>query len=330
MKKMIPLFVILIALVGCFDSTSNDNGDEPQLWQAQQSGTSAELNGLHFINETEGWVAGNNVMLHTEDGGQTWNQQTLPQSIVLADVHFLDSQNGWAVGGGTVLRTFDGGLNWQEHNVFSNKTGFRIHFTDSQTGFIAGISSYPPGALLATTTDAGTWEMEYYLDPADTLNGMQYYYQFEDIDFPTSEVGYIVGGSDWFLKTTDGGETWEDWSLLAPTMSMNGISFADEQTGWIVGSAGCIYKTTDGGLTWQYQTAINHTLYKVSCVDAQTAWAAGLDGFIVSTHDGGTTWTIEYDENIASGGTSWEDIQFVSSQRGYVVGTNGQIRVYQP
>lgn len=329
MKIVWSIVVLLIMLTGCITNNNTDKED----WKEVTSGVSAELNGIDFINENEGWIAGIGVILHTTDGGTSWAEQTVPTRANLSDVYFLDANNGWACGGEEIFKTTDGGDTWVLNESQNSNTLFRLTFTDADHGYAVGISNWPTpvGGLLQQTSDGGmNWESEYFVDPEDTLNGQQYIYDLNDVHFPTLNTGYIVGGSDWFLKTTDSGINWQDWSDNAPDNFCRGIFFINDNIGWTVGSAGSIHKTIDGGLTWSNQFNLNHTLYKVFFIDENTGWACGLDGYIVHTNDGGANWEVQYDENIASGGTTWKDIFFVNENLGFVVGTDGKILRYIP
>ena len=77
------------------------------------------------------------------------------------------------------------------------------------------------------------------------------------INFPSNNVGYIVGEDSTILKTINGGQTWE-------SLGMNGISisslsddftdvhFVDENTGFLVAQYSGVYKTTDGAQSWTH------------------------------------------------------------------------------
>ncbi|NRA13860.1 MAG: T9SS type A sorting domain-containing protein [Crocinitomicaceae bacterium] len=81
--------------------------------------------------------------------------------------------------------------------------------------------------------------------------------QLNDINFPTSTTGYIVGDSATILKTTDGGNTWVQTPLTGlPAvpwgLSITDVEFVDEQIGFIVfqNNGNGPFKTIDGGNTW--------------------------------------------------------------------------------
>lgn len=82
-------------------------------------------------------------------------------------------------------------------------------------------------------------------------------HKLNEIDFPTPTTGYIVGDSATILKTTDGGETWNQIPLTGITinpLSSNiiDVDFVDENIGFIVfdNANEGPYKTSDGGASW--------------------------------------------------------------------------------
>ncbi len=127
----------------------------------------------------------------------------------------------------------------------------------------------------------------------------------------TTLTGWAVGGwSDGsaylVLRTTNGGQTWENQSFgSASSPTVQAVSFIDAQTGWICGKADglpFVQKTTDGGASWVNQVLPTFTGTGKSCSDigfasADIGWATtdrnNQDGEVIYTTDGGTTWTIQ-------------------------------------
>lgn len=82
------------------------------------------------------------------------------------------------------------------------------------------------------------------------------------IDFPTSQIGYAVGGDDWrvasgksfIFKTADGGNTWTEQNNPFPETDPNfysGVQCKDGNNCLISGQYGNILKTANGGNTWE-------------------------------------------------------------------------------
>ncbi len=83
-------------------------------WSAQTSGTTSDLVGVSFVDQSHGWAVGHGgTILATTDGGATWSAQTSGTTQLLWGVSFVDQSHGWAVGlGDTILATTDGGATW--------------------------------------------------------------------------------------------------------------------------------------------------------------------------------------------------------------------------
>jgi photosystem II stability/assembly factor-like uncharacterized protein len=79
--------------------------------------------------------------------------------------------------------------------------------------------------------------------------------QLNCISFGTNQVGFIGGNDSVFMKSIDGGKTWNRLALsIAFTTNMRNVialQFLDAQNGYIlVGPYGGLYSTSDGGVTW--------------------------------------------------------------------------------
>ena len=87
---------------GVILKTTNGGGS----WQAQASGTSAQLLGVSFIDENTGWAVGTGgTLLVTTTGGSTWTAETSGTSQDLTDVKAISAIEAVAVGkAGTILR----------------------------------------------------------------------------------------------------------------------------------------------------------------------------------------------------------------------------------
>jgi photosystem II stability/assembly factor-like uncharacterized protein len=70
---------------------------------------------IFFLNDKQGWIAGDAIW-RTTDGGETWQEQlSLPdQSHGFQSVVFLDDQLGWAQELDAVWRTSNGGETWSK------------------------------------------------------------------------------------------------------------------------------------------------------------------------------------------------------------------------
>src|SRR5438477_5664875 len=57
------------------------------------------LHAVHFINQKEGWAAGDDgVVWHTLNGGNLWERQKTGTRGSLRSIQFLNFDNGWIAG----------------------------------------------------------------------------------------------------------------------------------------------------------------------------------------------------------------------------------------
>ena len=72
------------------------------------------------------------------------------------------------------------------------------------------------------------------------------------IYFIDSQTGWLVGGSHiqggFFLKTTDGGESWKHYLPLPTEPPPKDVYFLSSNHGWIAG--GTLRYTSNGGEVW--------------------------------------------------------------------------------
>jgi len=191
------------------------NGGENWSVQHHAAGTSQDFTGVYFLDELIGWAVGGTALLKTEDGGNSWTEIQTNTPFAMRAVHFVDADTGIVVGNdGIVLRTTDGGDNWDVKKI-DDYIGYgwldvfdlyEITFTDEQTGWIVGSGYY--GNQIYKTTDCGrTWQWnEQIIQP-------KAYFGFYDICFTDKNHGFITGHGGSFIKTTDGGTTWQYQNL---------------------------------------------------------------------------------------------------------------------
>ncbi len=125
------------------------------------------------------------------------------------------------------------------------------------------------------------------------------------------------------FKTTDGGDSWEEFSCPFYVRAMD---FVSPDSGWGVGQSGEIYRTVDGGENWTPQSSgTSRQLNGVTFINHLEGWACGgweSDPYLVlHTGDGGETW-----ENQSFGsGYSCSGISFTDSLNGWISGYNATL-----
>jgi photosystem II stability/assembly factor-like uncharacterized protein len=102
-----------------------------QLWINRDS--DARYSDIYFVNENEGWLAGEKSLLHTRDGGKSWSEMPRPaNNINVLHVYFVNSNEGWIISGYPfmpgentgVFTTFDEGASWRQLSEREIVAGF--------------------------------------------------------------------------------------------------------------------------------------------------------------------------------------------------------------
>ena len=189
----------------------------------------------------------------------------------------------------TILPTYVG-----EHMEY-----LTMFFISEQTGFVAGSNK-----ILKTTNGGGTWK--------NTLPtaGLDYTTFVFDIHFLDADNGYAsfttfdalssaVGGG--LLKTSNGGETWEEKPF---TEGITYIHFISPSTGFVAKrklgpEEPGIYKTIDGGTTWElvYQGLDSekgfHEIKDIVFLNSTTGYATFRDNhsYVLKTTNAGESWS---------------------------------------
>lgn len=293
------------------------------VWTPQTSGTTDDLVDVCFVDAQNGWAVGEDVILHTGDGGTTWSQQASGTTHYLKAVSFIDASRGWVVGThGTILHTVDGGVTWtpQECGMNPAQASYThlddVCFVDEDHGWAVG-----SGDAYFRTSDGGdTWTYT-QPSPAPMTHPNAVY-------FIDSEHGWTVGeylNSQYtsLRRTTNGGAT---WSGVVPGTTLDDVCFVTRWNGWSVGRNGKVYYSENGGATWVTQNSglggyFPPWLHAVSFVNTSSGCVVGDGGTIIRTVNGGSTWTAE-----SSGTTKILcGVTFVDADNGWAVGFDGTI-----
>jgi photosystem II stability/assembly factor-like uncharacterized protein len=211
---------------------------EPTLGQIANS----DLHGVHFVDDRNGSVAGDNgALFFTTDGGETWSRgKAGAGSVAFRAIFFEGRLVGWALGAdGRLLNTSDGGRTW---------------YIEEATG-ISGTAKASWPVLRSYLGSSPASSECFFRKSRYSFCVAQGYLRLDlsaldvaGLDF-TSEKIWIIAQGGTLRWTQDGGRSWnqEDVGSRAEFRS---ISFSDSLHGWIAGSSGTLLATNDGGQTW--------------------------------------------------------------------------------
>ncbi|HUF23763.1 MAG TPA: YCF48-related protein [Vicinamibacterales bacterium] len=293
------------------------------------------LHDVGFATDDIGWAVGDaGTILHSRDGGKTWTPQLGgDKENAAADVQHirvLSEKVAFAAqpGGGdhALLRTTDG-ENWTQSGTVGQHRG-DFEFTSADVG------AYVSGDGIFHTVNAGkAWKEVYTCRLSLTIEGLarQVSCHFEDLNFPTLQVGYaisrVIGKTTFIIaKTTDGGATWTPWPV---EMEYGGehLYFLDDRRGFAKMWGGAVLRTDDGGKTWTAIAGLKllgGKRARIDFADSEVGW--GIENKTMAfTTDGGRRWTTR----TLTFPTGVNAFSLPSRQRGYVVGDHGMVYRYR-
>lgn len=263
-------------------------------WETQDSVLGSWCESLYAIDSlTVVYADDPRGIRRTSDGGATW-YTTDTKDFYYFDFKFINNLIGFAACGsvsaidsGIVRRTIDGGETWASiASVYFPNDGYEfdgISFVDSLNGWAVSYTGW-----VYNTTDGGfSWSFQ------DSV-GLSNYFQYvpcRDIQFTTSDSGWVVGGlsgETLVARTTDGGQTW--FTEILSGCSIREIEMINSQVGWFAGDNYVmnIAKTTNGGNTWVNQLT-QAGIESISMVNENVGYAVGDNGRVYKTTNGGVT-----------------------------------------
>ncbi|MFN5620797.1 MAG: WD40/YVTN/BNR-like repeat-containing protein, partial [Flavobacteriales bacterium] len=241
-----------------------DGGDT---WSLITTSITASLQDVHFIDANTGFASGG-VMAKTADGGLTWNEVYSAANDYFYVMHVDPNGQGYAAGNmGAYIKTSNFGQTWQSQpdlgggagdifcgdHVSSNAAYLmgKINIyksTDSGSSWTVIKNAIQGGGISAMQFSSDTQGTAvavpgggtFYGGIAQTSNGGKTWDIRQTatsggwyaVDFPTSQVGYVLGTTQ-LGKTTNGGQTWTFSS--SPTLTATCLEFLDAQTGFAGG-----------------------------------------------------------------------------------------------
>ncbi|MEX1003089.1 MAG: YCF48-related protein [Crocinitomicaceae bacterium] len=279
-------------------------------WLEQTSGTGNDLYELHFLNNFEGYAAGEyGVILKTLNAGADWTSISSPTIFSIVGMHFDDVNNGYILDTlSNVYKTTDGGISWTK--IYGNilapshsmeKNGNRL--------FIGRV-----GDILYTDDSGTNWD-----STTVPVTG-----NINNFSFESSTVGYLCGELGQIAKTLDGGLTWTFLSTGVTSYDINDLFVKTTGEVIAVGDFGIILVSTDGGINWTPITApASGTLERIDFADNLNGLIVGHDNIVLETTNGGLlNWTLT-PTSVAT--ANFYDVHVGNDIIAFICGSDGKI-----
>lgn len=267
-------------------------------------------------------------IIFSDDEGKTWVQGQVPVSVTLTGVDFGTDTLGWAVGhSGVILHSSDAGKSWELQLTGVDALELAIESRQEQISELEQKIEEAPEdekedlewALDDLFFSMENMESDLEIGPVNPLL---------DVWFEDGQHGFAVGAYGMFLRTMDGGETWQDWSpeIENPrAFHLNGITQITGGALVIVGEAGQIFVSVDGGDSWQKrESPYEGSLFgAIGTGQVNEILAFGLRGNMFLSTDLGKNWKVVPNE----AGATLNDGVVAEDGRITLVGNGGTVLV---
>ncbi|WP_178989217.1 YCF48-related protein [Winogradskyella schleiferi] len=318
MKRLLLFFTLAIF-------TSQSSFSQWTYFDVGIENFSENLYDVFFLNNDIGWIAGNNTILKTTDGGDNWILKNTIPNVRYYGIYFKDESVGWAFGkstsgiNGRIHKTTDGGTTWTADPAGNGTLPWwSMDFADLNNGVIVG----QEGQIKYTNDGGDTW----YTKTSPSGDAGTIF----DVDFYDGLNGVAVGftgGNGFAIKTTDGGNTW--YNTNSNNLgSIRSVSFSNENNGigLAIGSNGLIYNTYNGGDNWYLEESpTDQSLQSIHHITEDNIIAVGPSGTIITSTVGGIFW----DSEITPFTSYLRSVFFNNQNTGWAVGSQGVILKYE-
>lgn len=257
------------------------------------------------------------------------------------DVVFADENTGWVINGArNVFKTEDGGASWAQQVTNDTNMPFlrSIAMANKSTGWIGTLDAGADRVLYETRDGGERWTNISSRIRGSTPRGICGLWAVNN------NVVYGVGSffeGPWFIKSEDGGFTWNSRTLGGNVRTLIDVYFQNEEVGFAVGGTGdnlngnaIILRTTNRGASWTevYQSTRSPEVlgewgWKISFPTELVGYVSveynnapvGQEAKVLKTIDGGLTWTaLSIEGSIESAGL--QGIGFLTADTGWATG----------
>lgn len=316
MSNQIPYKFLCFITVLLFISCGKEKLELP--WTEVTLPSENPLTDIHFIHADTGYISGGidwdgGEILGTTDGGMNWE--------ILATSEFLLSGLDMDINDNVHTIGFSGKYAHRNNNWNIQQLNEYEAFTDIATWdgneiILVGGGIFSSGRIVKMDVYGNILKRDSFQSDVDDVtfidenNVIACGYGFvvksddagdnwnilditgdyyTDIQFPSSNIGYMCGYSGSILKSTDGGNNWNKLrdgdKILVPDKRFNALHFIDEDHGYLVGNSGLCWRTSDGGNDWQVIKGLPRFDYTEVYLIAEKAYLISKEGKLVIVED---------------------------------------------
>lgn len=266
--------------------------------------------------------------------GDDWQQAEVDTSVLLTSIAFADEQNGWATGHhGVIIKSEDGGKSWKRQ-----LDGFELMTLEE--GYFENRIEKLNEQLESTDDEDVIGELEWQLEEAQfQVSNIEAAREegpskpFLDLYVKDSQTVLAIGAYGTFLKTEDGGESWQVISgrLENPGGYHLNTIFGRGDDLYIVGEAGLAFASYDGGENWEtLDSPYRGSLFGGHLDAGGRVWVYGLRGNAFVSDDKGqnfTTVDTGTRVNLSAGTNTNKGTQLIVGHSGTILEIDDQLEV---
>lgn len=271
LSKLIILVVLLTVVHGLSDS-----------WQQCSAPEGGDVSSLASCGPyLFAGTMGNGVLRWSESAGQWEKKNDGIGNLFIYSMAAVDTVLFVGTMGNGLCRTLDYGETWERVWYDRNNWDFTVRTVAAIEDAVFAISRRSDAAV--RSRDHGvTWER---------LSFLQYHNHFVPRYFAESSGSIFVGTRGGVLRSTDGGDTWEEASA---GLSVPVYHLAAADSVLVAGTyRGGIYVSHNEGSSWAPSTdgieAVSHKTVNALAAHNGVVYA-GISGRIYSSQDRGSTW----------------------------------------
>ncbi len=202
-------------------------------WTVINTGVTTDFKSFSAIDRFTFWVAGQDKVLRTTNGGSTWSSTTIAGLPTLNSISMFDINVGWVVGAsGKIFKTTNGGATWTAQTSNTTNT---LHKVMAQGQFDA-IAVGANGTICRTNNGGTTWTVSTF--------GTNDLYAITAVN---SEL-YAAGESGTIIRSIDGGSVWgaQTSGTTSNLLAIASYDVLGNKGFYACGNAGALLRSANG------------------------------------------------------------------------------------